>query len=170
MVIRSLVLFILILLSSLGFSQISDSAQWTFSYRNSIQIELLGSGEKYSINYERIIFNKNNFKTAAQFGFATWQVSNTPYTRFLIQINQLISISHQHHLEIGLGIGRVSDDDPAYWDSFGSNLYPIRRIGYRFQDSTGRLILRIGYTPLFKIHGDRILSDPWGGFTLGFSF
>ncbi|MEA3495542.1 MAG: hypothetical protein U9R42_05840 [Bacteroidota bacterium] len=121
--------------------------------QNSVQIDLGGHGLLYSINYERIFINNNAFKTAGQIGISYYPPSSGIRDVWIpIGINELFSFNN-HHLETGLGLviireaTRNIDNSPNYW--FWSWLYS-GRIGYRYQKPNGRLILRVGFTPLLE--------------------
>jgi hypothetical protein len=137
-------IFLLNIFLGLGFSQDSVIVDKSFRYRNSIQIELFGHGFLYSINYERIILNRQSFKTVGQIGFSYYPRSTGIIELWIpLVFNELISFD-KHHIEVGAGY--IFNKDVREWDGFLTG-----RIGYRYQKPTGRLILRIGFTPFIKL-------------------
>jgi hypothetical protein len=156
---------------NLGFSQDSVYVDKSFQYRNSIQSELFGHGVLYSINYERIVLNRQSFKTTGQIGFSYYPPSTGIIELWIpIVFNELISFD-KHHIEVG--IGYIFNKDISEWDGFLTG-----RIGYRYQKPVGRLILRVGFTPFIKvgltpgIDEHRIIKEfiPSGGLSLGYNF
>jgi hypothetical protein len=122
-------------------------------YKNSIQFDVGGHGLFYSLNYERILLNGNNFKTAAQAGISYYPASTGIRDVWIpISINELYTIGN-HHIEFGLGIvpireaARDADNNPRYW--FWSGLFS-GRIGYRYQKPGGRFLFRAGFTPVVE--------------------
>lgn len=144
------------------FGQDSTDVDNKFKYYNNVQIEILGSGAVYSVNYERTILNGNRFKTLAQIGISFW--GNKSWKGFVIPIavNELISFN-RHHIEVGTGVSPNfvwRTDQSREWDYF-----LMGRIGYRYQNPKKKFIFRIGYTPI-------ILPEfgHWGGVAFGYCF
>ena len=133
-----------------------------FVYTNNVQVEILGVGALYSINYERTIVNNDRFKTMAQVGVSFW--GNKSWKGFVIPVsmNELISFN-RHHIEIGASISPNyvwRDDNSKEWDYF-----MMARVGYRYQNPKKKFLFRAGYTPI-------ILPEvgSWGGISFGYCF
>ncbi len=173
-----IILVIFSFASSSGFSQNDNSIQ----NRNSVHLELGGTGGYYSLNYERNIINHNSFKTSVQFGIryfpGVWSDIWLP-----IGINELFSFN-AHHIEIGIGVVTLREmardqlNNYAIIDRFWS--YALTgRLGYRYQKPDGRFIWRIGFTPFLQRERGGLIYDPtaklnifnpWGGLSIGYSF
>lgn len=134
-----------------------------FNHQNSIQLELLGSGGAYSLNYERILINRNRWKTVANIGIDVR--GGEKWIGFLVPIGitELLSFK-SHHIEMGMSVasGYTQNRDHGGW----YDLYVMGRIGYRYQKPNGRFIARIGYTPF--IYPETF--TPWGGIAFGYAF
>ena len=167
---KHLTVFILSLITiSAVPQQIKDNSQQN---KNSFQIELGGHGLVYSINYERILFNAQHFKTAAQIGFSYYPPSTGVRDIWMpVCINELYSLGN-HHIEGGVGYVvireaiRDAENNPDEW--FWSGVF-TGRIGYRYQKPEGHLVLRAGFTP-FMEHGTAHEFHPSGGVAVGYSF
>jgi hypothetical protein len=167
---KHLTVFFLSLVTISAISQqVNDKS---FQNNNSFQIELGGHGLFYSLNYERIIINGNNFKTATQVGISYYPPSaGMRDVWFPICINEIYSLG-SHHIEGGIGYviireaTRDAENNPDEW--FWSGVF-TGRIGYRYQKPDGRLVLRAGFTP-FMEHGTAHEFHPSGGLSVGYSF
>ncbi len=120
---QSLILLLFVGLSNIVSGQEIELPQTGFTDRNSLQVELLGHGGIYSINYERVFINQHQFKTTGQIGIEYLvTVAVIP-----VIINQLISFN-KHHIEIGLGFGcrlqygSIPYADKNRWDTEDSFL------------------------------------------------
>ena len=167
---KHLIVSFLFLITITAFSQ--QPSEHRFQNRNSFQVELGGHGLAYSFNYERIIINGNNFKTATQIGMSYYPSSTGIRDIWLpICINELYSFG-SHHIEGGIGYviireaTRDIENNPDEW--FWSGVF-TGRIGYRYQKPDGRLVLRAGFTP-FMEHGTAHEFHPSGGVSVGYSF
>lgn len=161
---------IIILVTMTVFSQEKVNLPIEFQHKNSIQLELFGHGLFYSLNYERILINGENYKTTAQAGFA-WYPPATDVREFWLpfSINELISFN-QHHIEFGLGTAFTNEEMQGLtgettrdWSTFLTG-----RAGYRYQKPDGRFIFRIGFTPLYELDGKEL--HPLGGVSFGYGF
>ncbi len=144
-----------------------------FSHSNSIQLELLGQGNFYSINYERILLNGTLIKSAVNAGIAFYPpVLDLPNFAAPFSINEIVSFGN-HHSELGLGCILVFDVfNPAEGnvDLREFNVFYTGRLGYRFQKPAGKYLFRIGFTPILDLSDDRAELIPWGGLSVGYSF
>lgn len=177
---KYLTIFFLILFSISALSQ--QTSDGKFQNMNSLQLELGGHGLVYSLNYERVLFNGNRFKTTAQAGIAYYPaISRVRDVWLPIGINQLYSMGN-HHIEVGLGIVpiyesvRDSENLPTEWSWSGML---SGRIAYRYQKPDGRFIFRAGFTPVVESgwidsaishHGVFSEFHPLGGVSIGYGF
>jgi hypothetical protein len=176
---QTLLILFLSFLTTIANCQKVDSI---FTNNNNAQIELGGHGLYYSLNYERVLINRQKFKTTAQIGFALYPPNSQSkdscrfchtFRRLPILINELISFD-RHHIELGLGYLLAQN---TYALSGGGSVdsgwtgFIAGRLGYRYQKPNGRLIIRAGFTPLLSTSsyfGKRFYS--WGGLAIGYSF
>ncbi|NOY37274.1 MAG: hypothetical protein GXO83_06830 [Chlorobi bacterium] len=159
---RQILLIILTILVMNLYSQESDIANKSFTGKNSLQIELLGNGFLYSLNYERVLLNGGKFKTTGQVGYSMMGMGGQ---MFPLALTELISFN-RNHVEIGIGY--------SFADYLTSRL--TGRIGYRYQKPDGHLVFRIAFMPWYErvrdYNGSNIQAglNPWTGVTVGYSF
>jgi hypothetical protein len=155
-----------------AFAQVEVKNSNSFDNINIIQIELLGHGLYYSLDYERIIFNRDRFKSSAQIGCSYFQPGErTREFRIPLILNGIISFN-MHHIELGVGyvithrtvLMENNQIDSKLWDRLTAG-----RIGYRYQKPSGHLAVRIGFTPYFG-YGPYNWIYPLGGVAIGYGF
>ncbi|MBE0654530.1 MAG: hypothetical protein IH594_12070 [Bacteroidales bacterium] len=170
---RTSLFITLVFFCTLSFGQESGK----FSYKNSIQLELFGHGSFYSLNYERVIFNGERFKTLGQAGIAYYTEQSGVIPLWIpLSVNQLFSF-HSNHIEVGLGQIIINDRLPDGTDNF--RLFGGFKAGYRYQKPDGRILIKAAFTPLidysssfdrenFGVYVTEFI--PWGGLTFGYNF
>lgn len=171
--------FTIIICSPLLFAQEKNSAPTKFDNKNSVQLEAGGHGMLYSLNYERILINSDRFKTTAQVGISYYPPSWGYIELWMpIGINEILSFGN-HHVEAGVGIVPVRSPSPLMeidntyspWSAFLS-----ARLGYRYQKPDGKLLFRVGFTPLAEGNlrnlgkGFDLNIYPLVGVSFGYSF
>lgn len=170
-----LLLFTLIVISAFAQKK-AKTKDDRFVYKNTAQLELLGHGILYSVNYERNLLNYNHFKTSFQAGVSFYPAPIDIRSRLWVPIsfNQLFSLK-QHHLELGLGF--VLTQFQNYADGDGKLFYkdsfdPLMsaKIGYRYQKPDGRMHYKLLFTPLLEQQYGQYDFHPWGGITIGYNF
>lgn len=152
-------------------SQNTETQAGVFSYKNSVQTELFGHGLIYSINFERIILNRPIFNTSGQAGFSYYPAGTGLIRLWLpVLFNEIVSFNNNHHAECGLGY--VFREDVGEWDGLLTC-----RLGYRYQNPTERLVIRLAFTPFFEIKRGNGNEDsknttwyPSGGISVGYCF
>lgn len=154
-------------------AQTDSLISYKFKNKNSLQLDLGGHGLGYSVNYERIIFNGERFKTTAQVGIAYYPpVTGLIETWVPALFNQIYTFN-KHHVEVGLGMVFTNSFD--YIEVNGNRAFERRqnflasRVGYRYQKPDGRFLFRASFTPLAE-RWDRTYFYPLGGVSLGWSF
>ncbi len=139
--------------------------------KNSVFFELFGNGLIYSLNYDRIILQRNGLKTSARIGFSVIPLDE--FSNILItEINQLIGRGNKY-FEIGLGITAHYVFDEEAVSFFGiddHNFLGFIRMGYRYQKLNGGLFYRVGVTPFMFIEESDDKLFPYFGFSIGKSF
>jgi hypothetical protein len=167
-----LALLIFVMHSWTTYSQDAELATTRFANRNSVQVEAFGHGLFYSLNYERVIFNGQRFKTTGQLGIAYYPPSANLIDLWIpLVVNELYSFN-KHHIELGFGHVFVNVSSRDYnneivsreWDGFLTG-----RLGYRFQKPNGRFLMRVGFTPFLE-YRDYIDFHPSGALSFGYNF
>lgn len=158
---KSLSLLVLLGLSSL--SVLGQQSNQSALKRNSIFLELAGSGLIYSLNLDHLISEK----VAARIGFS--HISGDgfldTFTTIPLGVSTLKPINAKNHFfEYGLGSTFVLnlDDDETYF-------FPGPILGLRGQDIlNGGGFWRITLTPFFDPQDNEFYF--WGGVSVGRSF
>ncbi len=119
--------------------------------RNTFFLELGGNGMFYSLNYDRILLNRDNWKLSGRVGAMYLPPLNE---RNRHMVGGPVEISYlrgrgRHFLELGLG-GTVIYDTYALSNSRVNDLavMAVARIGYRHQKPEGGFFYKVGFTPL----------------------
>lgn len=143
--------------------------------KNSLYIEVFGSGGLYSINYERQISSY----LYGRFGLATFKAidflgdgteSDDRITTFPIMIAYL-SGNGKSHFEIagGMLLGIKSEEDVNY-----KIIDMIAFIGYRYQPPVKGLLFRVGFAPMLSLDNEANYPDdnffPSAGISIGYHF
>jgi hypothetical protein len=129
------------------------------NFNNSLQIEGLGNGYYYSINYERIFLKK----TTARIGL---MAVSRGFAIPLLAGKYFGNSSSHFELSGGVTYSYYNPMDSEDINEFESNLAGTLFIGYRYQPVPGSFIFKIGYTPFFE--KNRIYH--WGGLSFGYRF
>ncbi|MBS1634752.1 MAG: hypothetical protein JST26_02440 [Bacteroidetes bacterium] len=145
--------------------------------RNAAFIELGGNAGLYSLNFDRILFYRDRFKSSIRAGFAP-----LPHGHYFEQAYVLescfILFKNPHHLELGVGATvqrRYNEKPDNSGDYAWENIwYSVWRCGYRYQPRDEGFFFRAGLTPVFMSH-DALGSHPdyfqmWAGLSVGASF
>jgi hypothetical protein len=140
---------------------------------NIIYAEVGGVGGYGSINYERVLFNKNLFMFATRLGVGTYRLYD--YSRdlnpdFIIPFSLNGYYGNNHKVEIGVGqtLSSIVQADFTNDNSKReTSFHTIFSIGYRYQVNTGGLFFRCTYTPV--IEHNRSYKH-WAGISIGYSF
>lgn len=130
-------------------SILEGSSQEIKAPKNSLYLEVFGSGGLFSINYERRI-NSNLY---GRLGVANWTFAyetETTLTTIPVMIAYLWG-EDKNHFEIagGMLFGRKTEDDINH-----QILDLIAFIGYRYQPPDNGLVFRVGFTPFFSLDND----------------
>jgi hypothetical protein len=166
---RSILVCFLLLL---GFSASAQTYRDSFRARNAVYAELGGNGDFLSANYDRIVYQKSMLKAAIRVGVTSnaFFLAEETGVYPVIPVEALGMIGRfQKHFEFGLGYTRRFTNDP----NLLQNMY-FSRIGFRYQQPTGGLVVRVGFTPFLsaestpKTPGAAII--PRFGFSVGRSF
>jgi len=158
-------------ISLVAFIIIFNNILLSQSQPNSLYFEALGNGGLYSVNYDRL-FSENlgfriGFSYLSELDFIFTSVQD--FLVIPVTVNYFVGTGNSK-LELGAGI--------AYLSVSGGKIFGLKSstgtstavctgtIGYRYQQSEGGFLFRIGLTPFFG-SGEVSLS---GGVSLGLSF
>ncbi|EJF09531.1 MULTISPECIES: hypothetical protein [Pontibacter] len=163
-------LFCFLLLISLTAS--AQNFRDTFRARNAVYAELGGNGDLLSANFDRIVYQKSMLKAAFRIGIAsnTFFSAEEPGFYPVVPVEALGMIGRfQKHFEFGLGYTRRFTNEPDLL----RNMY-FSRIGFRYQNPTGGLVVRVGFTPFLSTESNTKSPGPAFiprfGFSVGRSF
>ena len=142
------------------------------SSRNTVYVELLGSGGIYSVNFDRILIPSDTFNVAGRIGLTYLPVieefNDHPTIGFPFEISFLFG-EKNGKLELGIGA--------TYFYAFeelknSSYTIFVPRIGYRLQKDQGGLFIKTGFTPWIPVFAGSVNPGivPMIGFALGHTF
>ncbi len=166
---KNLILTLLIL--SLNFftygQEITDIR---FEHQNGVLFEFGGNG--YSINYERILINMNEFKFSSQLGISYYPPSTSIRVIWLPTSITGIWSFGKHHLELGVGYifirealrDSVNNTVGWHWTEIFTS-----RLGYRYQVPNKHFIMRVGYIPSIELENNKEFHSAVG-LSFGYSF
>ena len=141
---------------------------------NSVNIELLGAGLIYSVNYERVFADSVGLRIGMGGLSQTSNSADVFVGFFPVSLNFLGLRSGSHMLEIGLGgtYTFFSVEDYRYDElvAIGAGITPLGTIGYRYQADLLQMLFpvqfRIGVNSFPAIEGLPIW--PYLSFGMGF--
>ncbi len=168
--------FIVIL--CLFFSQpLSSQDDWTgrdtTTKANTIYLELLGSSQLYSINYDRLLFQKNKKKFTANIGlmylpFGVFNKFGNTGSNVQIPFSFNYLCGKKHSFISGVGFTFQN------YNMKESYILPLVQMGYRFQNSSNGFFFQstiIGFVHYFEypLYYNYPIK-PWLSFGFGRSF
>lgn len=154
--------FLFITITALCQSDINTSS------RNTFFIEAGGNTYLYSLNYDRLLTLKSNFKISGRVGimyFNSFSKNKINLTGVPIEFSFLRGKGN-NFFEVGLGVagvyfsrnnyhqGQLMDTDKTL------SVISTFRIGYRHQKIEGGMFYKIGFTPMASFGFDLSQSDP----------
>lgn len=145
---NELILIILTLITNANLSA-QDS---TSLKRNIIFLEILGTGEVYSLNYANLIKSNQSLRIGLSWLPGSWEISGQNDRSFIfipVEYNYL-SGKRNHKLELSAGIKTrwtVYSDLPN-----SLNFTTVTGAGYRYQRKKGGLFLRAGINLLIPLN------------------
>ncbi|MBP6334171.1 MAG: hypothetical protein KA444_01770 [Bacteroidia bacterium] len=151
----------------------SNAQKDSIAAKNLVFLEFLGSGGYGSINYERLLSNKENLSVGLRAGLSTYHINDYTHSfnpDLIFPLSVQCYYGRNHHLELGLGqtISAVVRADP---ESFS----PEREYkssstfcaGYRYQKPGGGISFRLVYNPILEFNSDFL---HWVGVSIGYAF
>jgi hypothetical protein len=144
---------------------------------DSYYFELAGNGFMYSVNYDRLLVEKEKYKISGRIGFTYlpyWEaISEVRGPGLPLEVNFLLG-KRSDFLELGLGATYFYFTQPS--DHINYNfLMENLRIGFRHQRKDGGFLFRIALVPISTFPIDpRFDDDGWiipyfVGISIGFS-
>ena len=150
-----------------------------FAKMNSIQVDFLGHGGFYSVNYERVQHNGKRFKTVLRGGVGIYPAyPGETGIRFKVPItlNEVVTIAGGHHAEVGAGI-LLTNDYNFFGSMFGMRFsgveeYAAFHVGYRFQHPNCPILFKTAFTPMLGTFHKEIKPEFLPAFvvTAGYAF
>lgn len=154
----SVALILMIGIATSAAAQGSDDGAIAPLPKNSLYLEVGGSGLIYSINYDRVIQDRFSVRAgAAVYGDSGF---------FVPVLGNYLLGKGNSRLELGLGIAAFSITF-GFFDSEEevSRILGTASFAYRYQKPGGGIFGKAGFTPLFN--GSGVL--PWFGASIGYT-
>ncbi len=164
----SITIFIIIMLFGTSlFNQTFGQAtkDSTSISKNTIYLELFGNGGTGSINYDRILMKKNNFKLSSRIGGIfvprkdpNYKNRQNNFWSTLFEINSFWG--RKGNFEMGIGVSYLKGGNSGIYDipsggeiSYSSSTLILipRILGYRFQKPNGGFFCKVGIVALIQI-------------------
>ena len=141
--------------------------------QNILYFEVGGIAGFWSLNYEKIILNKENFKISGRIGISTYNIKDytdsfNPDIIIPIAINGLYGKTHKIEIGIGQTISNIVQSKHSSSLPYrNTKLHANFTIGYRYQKNNGGIIYRFGYMPIIEFNKS---YRNWLGTSFGFAF
>lgn len=127
-----------------------------------LSLELGGSGGIASLNYERSLLEKADWRLDMRIGFSTLPVdANNGWILVFPVMAHAILLPGQHRIDLGAGQAISLTTKGSFF------LRAPLSLGYRFQPTDKRFYLRAAYTPIVSYLLD-FQWEHWAGITLGY--
>lgn len=158
-----------ILFNSKTFAQ-KDSIEMS---KNFLYLEIGGAGGYGSVNYERVVLDKNKFVLTTRFGLSSYHIKdfkNKFNPDVLIPLAIYGSYGKNHKIELGVGqilTNIVQFDFIENNLSRKTNFHTFLSVGYRYQKSTGGMFFRFTYNQIFEFNE---YLNHWAGISFGYTF
>lgn len=149
--------------------------------QNSYYFEIGGNGLLYSINIDRLIINRTNWKLSGRLGATINPIVYSGMFGLPMELTTLFGKGN-NFLETGFGFTPNYVFDSSKDEIHGFFISSFR-LGYRHQKKEGGTIFKVGFTPLFLSHSYfprkpfYVESDdpfpvllPWFGIAVGRTF
>lgn len=139
-----------------SFSQADDSF---ILKRDNVNVEFLGAGIFYSVNYERLYPFTEKSRFGAAIGYLFLPLNVPGHVHSLLPAASFI-YGKKHNIEVGASF--MFDLSRSFRGGI-----PSARLGYRYQQN--KFLFKAGFTP-FLSGGQPIEIVPYGGLALGYCF
>lgn len=175
-ILKNFLLFTFLFCITFGFSQ-NQLENPEFEFKNTINLEILGHGGFYSLNFERVILNGKTNRLSSNIGLALYPENIDILPLFVpVSINYISSLNNNH---FEFGIGQVLINDAKVNGDNDYKMLGSAKIGYRYQKPKGRFVYKAIFTPYIDIWDNYntpiIGRSPtnfysWGGLSVGYNF
>ena len=129
--------------------------------RNSLYLEIGGSGGFGSFNYESIFKQKKNFRWMFRTGISGTYIDKNNGAAFIFPVMIHCVYGQKHGIDIGIGQAlTITTRGSAF-------LRMPLSIGYRLEPADKRVFYRFSYTPIVSYLID-FQWQHWAGITLGY--
>ena len=141
--------------------------------RNLIYLEAGGVGGYGSVNYERVLYNKERLMFAMRLGISSYHIKDylnklNPDILMPLFISGFFGGNHKIEMALGQTISNIVHADLVNFQPKRiTNFSTAFSIGYRYQKNTGGIILRCAYTPIIEFNRN---FRHWAGISTGYSF
>ena len=145
-----------------------EFAQDKKANKNNVFLELWGSANLFSLNYERIYLISPTINMTSRIGGSYLKIFETDLVSCPISFSTLLG-KDNHRIELGISCAyRYFRNSEGRYNNL---IYGII-IGYRLQPITEHIIIRITYTPIFatSLTDNNYKFFHRGGFSFGYSF
>lgn len=161
-------------------NKINKDSAGCFFPKNSIYFEFLGCGIIYSLNYERVLFQKNKNAMSLRIGASYWPqlFFESTWRTVPMLINYQRGINKVVSFEIGFGGSYIHYNYAPYNGIGGKKIdffYFTYSAGFRFLINK-HFLIKLDFTPsgpTINTHADKVVGLPYafsGGLSLGYSF
>ncbi len=169
--IRFLLLFIFLLSLNKLYAQYRPPIE-SFRAFNAVYLEIAGNGDTYSLNYDRLLFQRSEFKMGLRVGIGSnlFFLPEETSTYPIVPVEAIGMVGRREkHFEFGLGYTRRFTDNPELLH----DMY-FGRIGFRYQQPKGGLLVRVALTPFVSAESNvrtpGVAFVPRFGVSIGKSF
>lgn len=143
--------------------------------KQSIYVELGGTGGSITLNYDRIIRKTQSWKYGLRTGIGTNSFSL--FRASLLGEVYALKGKRGKYLELGFGVSYLFPINSEYTSNnilitskVGDYLWFVPRIGYRYQHPTRGNIFRVGLTPPLVLQSGALSVRPMVGISFGQTF
>ena len=151
----------------------SQTATPMKTIRHICYLEIAGIGGYGSLNYENVLYQKNNFMLNIRSGISTYRLTdymNKFNPDIIIPLAANVLYGKKHCVEFGLGqtLTTIVYSNPINFEKSRSNQVSSNgTLGYRFQKSEGGIVFRGGYMPI--VENNKYFRH-WAGVSFGYAF
>jgi len=143
-----------------------------FKALNAFYVEVGGNSDTYSVNYDRVVYQREMIKAAVRVGVGTnlFFLKGEKEVYPIVPVEAVALIGRRRkHFEGGLGYTHRFTDDPELLQ----HMY-FARLGFRYQVPRGGLLVRVAITPFISPDKESRTPGvgviPRFGFSVGRSF
>ncbi|TAD97719.1 MAG: hypothetical protein EAZ97_12000 [Bacteroidetes bacterium] len=135
--------------------------------KNSLSAEIMGKSLFFTINYDRIFLQADDWKFSGRLGFFGSGGTDGSFIVLPMGIYAMYG-KNKHHVELGAGSTYIKGTTSAFGlsDNASTNI-PMLSVGYRLQKPEGGFFLSATASLILR---KEFFFFPWPGVNLGYSF